>query len=332
MIAAKWLRRVRLALPVVGLAILVVMLARLDRQAMLAQLGRISGVHIALAASVFALNAWLKGLRWLRILRAYDIDLPYREGMIAFFASIFYGVVTIGGVGELTRSGVLIARDVHWSTALVSCLFDRALDVALLVVIAAVALSSFYLPTPARPIVLATLGTVVIAAFLGGGRLLQWCAARVSGLPVIRGMPSVGERLRLLLVATLPCVRLPKLAELVVWTLVSWSGYMGMMLILAHGLAVQSSPWSVVTASALGGLTTLLPISFQGVGTREPMFVFVLGREGVSHEQAVLLAMLGFWVMFLTAIAIGLLGIVAQAAHRKALAGVETQAAGKSAP
>ena len=332
MIAPKWLRRVRLALPVIGLAILIVMLARLDRQAMIAQLGRISGVHIALAAAVFALNAWLKAVRWLRILRGYDIDLPYREGMVAFFASIFYGVVTIGGVGELTRSGVLIARDVHWSTALVSCLFDRALDVALLAVIGAVALSFYYLPPAGCTMVFAGLAAAAIGVFLGGRRLLEWCAAHVSGLPVIRRMPSVGERLRLLLVATVPCVRPAKLAELVVWTLISWCGYMGMMLILAHGLAIQSSPWSVITASALGGLTTLLPISFQGVGTREPMFVFVLGREGVSQEQAVLLAMLGFWVMFLTAIAIGLIGIVAQAGQRRALTGAPSKAAGKGAP
>ena len=133
------------------------------------------------------------------------------------------------------------------------------------------------------------------------------------------GHPAVdaSERLRLLFEATLPCVRPAKLAELVLWTVVAWGGYMATMVILADGLAVRASQWSVISASALGGLTTLLPISFQGVGTREPMFVFVLGREGVSLEQAVLLAMLGFWVMFLTAIAIGLIGIAGQAAQRR---------------
>ena len=317
MIAPKWLRRVRLALPAVGLAILIVILARLDREAMLAQLSHISVVHFVLAAGMFVMNVLLKFVRWLRILRTYDIVLPLREGLLAFFASIFYGMVTVGGVGELTRTGVLIARDVHWSRALVSCLFDRVLDVALLSIIGAVALIHLYLPADGQLLALATLAAVTVAGLLGGPRLLQWCAASVTSWPFIRRMPSQAERLRLLFEATLPCVRPAKLAELVLWTVVAWGGYMATMVILADGLAVRASQWSVISASALGGLTTLLPISFQGVGTREPMFVFVLGREGVSLEQAVLLAMLGFWVMFLTAIAIGLIGIAGQAAQRR---------------
>ena len=316
--APKWLRRVHLALPAIGLAILIVMLIRLDREAMMAQLVHISGVHFALAALAFIVNAWLKCARWLRIIRAYDIVVPYREGILAFFSSIFYGMVTIGGVGELTRTGALLARDVHWSKALVSCVFDRVLDVALLAAIGAVALIHFYLPPTGRYLALATLAGVGIAALLGAPRLVQWCASHVHSWWFFRRRPRQAERLQSLFEATLPLVRLLKLCELVLWTIISWAGYMCTMLILAHGLAIHASPWSVIAASALGGLTILLPISFQGVGTREPMFVFVLGREGTSPEQAVLLAMLGFWVMFFTAVTIGLIGIVAQAAHRKA--------------
>lgn len=317
MIAPKWLRRVRLALPAIGLVILVVMLARLDREAMLAQLGHISGLHIALATLMFISNVLLKFIRWLRILRTYDVSLPIGEGMLAFFASIFYGQVTIGGVGELTRSGALIARDVHWSKALVSSLFDRVLDVALLAVIGAVALIHFYVPPGPRTLALATLTAVTLGGILGGRWLLQWCAATVHTWPLLRTRPSQVERLRALLAATIPLTQPAKLAELVAWTVVAWAGYMSTMLILADGLGMAASAWSVIAASALGGLTILLPISFQGVGTREPMFAFVLAREGVSQELAVLLAMLGFWIMFFTAIAIGLIGIAGQAAHRR---------------
>lgn len=319
MLASKWLRRARLGLPAVGLVILVVMLARLDRDAMIAQMGHISGGSIALAALLFAGNACLKCVRWLRLLRTYDIILPYREGILAFFASVFYGLVTIGGVGELTRIGVLIARDVPWSKALVSCLFDRVLDVSLLTLIACIALIHIYLPPPGRHFAFAALAGVVISAVLGGRRILQWCASSVTAGPIIRSMPNQAERLKSLFEAMIPCAKPAKLCELMAWTIISWVGYMGTMLVLADGLAIQVSAWSVVAASALGGLTTLLPISFQGVGTREPMFVLVLGREGVSQEQAVLLAMLGFWVVYFTAIAIGLIGLAGQAARRRAL-------------
>lgn len=317
MIAAKWLRRGRLALPAIGLAILVIMLARLDREAMLAQLGHISGLHVALATLMFVSNVLLKFIRWLRILRTYGVALPIGEGMLAFFASIFYGQVTIGGVGELTRSGALIARDVHWSQALVSSLFDRVLDVALLAVIGATALIYFYVPQGARTLALAALTLATLAGILGGRWLLQRCAATVHTWPLVRSRPSQVERLQALLAATIPLTHPVKLTELVAWTVIAWAGYMSTMLILADGLGMQASPWSVIAASALGGLTILLPISFQGVGTREPMFAFVLGREGVSQELAVLLAMLGFWIMFFAAIAIGLIGIAGQAARRR---------------
>ena len=313
MIGSRWVRGVRLGLPAIGLGILAVMLSRLDRAAMIDQLGRVSGGHLALASLIFSANAGLKCARWLRLLRTYDIVLPYREGIFAFFASTFYGLVTIGGVGEITRAGVLIARDVHWSRALVSCLFDRALDVALLSIIACIAVIHYSLPPTGQYLAFAILAGVLLAAVIRGQHIVQWCASSVSSWPFFRRMPNQAERLRLLFEATLPCVRPAKLCELVLWTLVGWAGYMGTMLILADGLGIHASPGSVIAASALGGLTVLLPISFQGVGTREPMFVLVLGREGVPQEQAVLLAMLGFWVIFATAIVIGLLGIAGQA-------------------
>ena len=81
---------------------------------------------------------------------------------------------------------------------------------------------------------------------------------------------------------------------------------------LARGLHLEV-PWIVLSAAtAVAALTVLLPITFQGVGTRELIFVVALHPFGIAPEAAVLLALLVVTVNLGTTIAVGMFGLGAR--------------------
>jgi uncharacterized protein (TIRG00374 family) len=65
------------------------------------------------------------------------------------------------------------------------------------------------------------------------------------------------------------------------------------------------SPAYVVLAVTAGALVSLLPLTVNGLGTRELVFVFVLGNSGLAPEQAVALSLAWFAITLIVAAALG---------------------------
>ncbi len=65
------------------------------------------------------------------------------------------------------------------------------------------------------------------------------------------------------------------------------------------------SPVSVVLAVAGGSLIALLPISINGLGSREMVFVFVLGKAGLTADEAVALSLAWFAITIVISVALG---------------------------
>ncbi|MGH8612351.1 MAG: lysylphosphatidylglycerol synthase transmembrane domain-containing protein [Gammaproteobacteria bacterium] len=65
------------------------------------------------------------------------------------------------------------------------------------------------------------------------------------------------------------------------------------------------SPVSVVLAVTGGSLIALLPISINGLGSREMVFVFVLGKAGLTADEAVALSLAWFAITTVISVALG---------------------------
>ena len=304
----------RWLLPLVGVALLGVVLVRLDGTAMLLAVSALDKVAVAAAFAAFLSNVVIKGLRWHRMVRAQAIAIPVRASLIAFMEGVFYGAVTVGRIGEFVRARALVDRDVSWGRALSACVWDRLFDLAVLVLLAGTTAAYW---TGDRRLV----GVIVVgsAAAIVGGRWALARGVRWAESAGDVGTDSMGEggfastsrgHLRELLLASPALVRPAVLLETTAWTVAGWIGHVGAVLFLAHGLGLRLSWIPVVTATAVGALTSLLPITFQGVGTRELVFVVVLQPEGVSTELAVLLALLTVAVMLVTSVVVGGVALV----------------------
>src|SRR5262245_5494531 len=87
----------------IGLALLAAFAVRFDfSSAWQAVLG-IPLSHLWLASAAFLLNLTIKAIRWHRMARQLSISVTLPVSMAAFFSGCFWGLLTIGRIGEFYR-------------------------------------------------------------------------------------------------------------------------------------------------------------------------------------------------------------------------------------
>jgi glycosyltransferase 2 family protein len=302
----------RKLLPLIGLAVLAWVLHRLDLAAMQRALARVPSTTLALSCACFGINLWLKVWRWQRLLVAQAIVLPHRVVLAAFMSAQFYAQVSVGRIGEFLRIEALTERGVRPAVALSSCIFDRLLDV-FLVLFAGSVLGAFVLGAAraawAAAIVLIALA-LMAAAFLdmlGRERTPEppWLV-RLQARPLVaRGTRVLRELAR----GMLPMLRPRPLLEAMLWTSIAWSGYFAALFALADGLHLDVPRVLLTATASFAALSALLPVTISGLGARELIYIQVLRAHGVAGESAVALSLLHLIVMSACAILLGLAGV-----------------------
>jgi uncharacterized membrane protein YbhN (UPF0104 family) len=318
-VAATSTPRWRKYLPWLGLLLLGWLLSRFDLRALGRAFASVSASALLTAFGLFSANIVLKALRWKRMLSAQRLDLPTPVAIAAFLSSQFYGQVTLGRVGELYRAEALIERGVPLGLALSSSVYDRVLDLAAVLVVAAtlsalvVGNTQAALAAGACMVVLIALGLAVLRAqSLAALAPVAWLRATLAARRGTRGLIGMVAQL----VAGLgPLMRPAFLLEASLWTAVSWFGYFASLCLLADGMAIHASRSAVIAGAALGALSALLPVTISGLGAREMIFIHVLGLEHVDPAKAMALSLLHLSVMTASVIVFGLCGLVAR--HRQ---------------
>jgi len=309
--------RVRKWLPLLGLLLLGWVLSRLDSGALAGAFARVGASALALSCLWFGVNAWLKMLRWQRLLQSQGIVLPHRVALAAFLASQFYAQVTVGRVGEFMRIEALLERGVRPGTALAACIFDRLLDVfvvlALGLCLGALGLGNRQVMLAAAVSLLALAGASLWALFV---LRRPEPAALLAPLARTRfGARALGF-LRELAQGVVPMLRPLALAEATVWTLIAWCFYFAALFALADGLHIVVSRILLTATAAFAALSSLLPITISGLGARELIYIEVLRRSGVPGESAAALSLIHLGVMSGMAIVLGFAGSLWRARQR----------------
>jgi uncharacterized protein (TIRG00374 family) len=305
-------------LPWFGLLVLAFILSRMDGAGMQRALSRVSLSVIVLAAAAFSANLFLKAFRWQRLLSAQGIVLPGRVSLAAFLSGQFYAQITLGRVGEFFRVEALIERGVSAGTALASCVFDRLLDVFIVFGLGAVFATRVLANSALAWIaVLALLTAAACLAVLlryavpvRPGAVPNRLQSALSALEARRWIGRLVRSFRELLQGMLPMLRLPVLAEALLWSAISWFGYFEALFQLADGLSIAVSRVLLTATAAFAALSALLPVTVSGLGARELIYIQVLDNHGVPNETAVVLSLLHLFVMSVCATGFGFIGVV----------------------
>lgn len=80
----------------------------------------------------------------------------------------------------------------------------------------------------------------------------------------------------------------PKWIIITILTVLAWTCNIIPLYILGKGLEIMVHPSMLITAIFLSFSISMLPISFNGVGTRDAFLILYLGKAGITEEKAIL--------------------------------------------
>jgi len=295
------LRWRQVAIRLIGLAILVFILSRLDLQATVATLAHVQWGYLLIALAANLVLFGLKSWRWQTLLRMQGIVYPRTDAFLAFVSGLFLGLVTPGRVGELSKA-LYLKQDLGLpaSEGLANVLMDRLFDLYTILILGTVGLIWFQLlPAWALALIAAgTLGAMLMPAALLSERLASWGLRVASQLPFLGRR---GPRLRTWVDGFQQGLRpllKPGLGTPLILTLVAYAFFFSQAQLLALALGLQIPFAYLAVCLSIAGVVTLLPISFSGLGTRDAILIALFAPLGLAPEQAVAYSTLFFLTFY----------------------------------
>jgi len=301
----RWLIRL------IGLAIFLVLLSRLELSQLQQMLQRTDGFAVALAIGLvipfFALKSW----RWRLLLERAGINVSIGQSLWLYFVGLFAGYATPGQVGEAVKA-MYLARSGHAvGPALATIALDRILDMLLLVALAVPgvllvgeSLGMDRLFTLAA-LVLALGGLILGLWIITSSARLEPLARRLSSLPfmpkklthIFQSRESSGS---------LGFGTIARSWSLWLLTLAAYTVHYVRFYVLLLALHISAPPpvLAFVATLALVSVVALIPVTIMGVGTRDGVLVLAAGGLGLSYEEAVGFSLL-ILLTYLANLAIG---------------------------
>ncbi|MBI4174030.1 MAG: flippase-like domain-containing protein [Candidatus Aenigmarchaeota archaeon] len=276
------MRKFKLAMLAVSLVILAAVIVYSNPIALAGLLAK-SNLNYILAGFAISLVAILLGvLKWKVLLKGISFRELVPVQILGFTISNF----TPGKAAEPAKALLLKAvKDISVSSSLASIIWERIMDVIVLILFSVAAISTLSLGSN---FILAAFGVavfiVIIAVSIGvlfSERFGRKIFSFVKKLPVLKRLP---DNFMDLFYKTR--ISRPRLVQSFIISLVTWFilGFVLYFSLLAFG--VQVSPLilsGIVALSVVIGIASSLP---GGLGTTEVVMIFLLGLVGVDATMA----------------------------------------------
>lgn len=303
----RWLKN--WGLRSLGLLLLIGLLLRVDLRQLVRLMQQAEVLPVIMALLLLLPLITIKTLRWQALLRAQSVHIRIQPALLAYFGSLFIGLLTPGRLGEFVKA-VHVRQEcgTPLTYAISSVFTDRLFDLYLLLIVGGAALlalapGSIELGALIGSFVVVTLPLILfLNDYTFGWVQRDWLSRRQDttiGRPVT-WLIEVRSGMRML--------SWPRLLSSTGFTILAYGVFFTQCYLLARALDLDLSFIEVSYAVALGSLVTLIPISISGLGTREAAIIAYLSTSGISAEQALGFSLLVFLTFYLGS---GLLGAVA---------------------
>lgn len=300
-------------LGIIGLLLLAIILSSINLWAVAEILAGINPVYFFAALVLEFAAIFLKGLKYRFVVRAHNSRISVLESTKFFLIGFFLSLVTPGRVGELARAFYANKRIHSMGRSLSTVVFDRAIDLAILVAmgLAAAIYFSFSMKIailPVEAVAGIALAFVLAVLIFSRKRFARFFlkpvfnsvvpkslkqAARTSFNDFYASLGETGKNRKAIALAA--CI------GIAVWAAGAITLYFYLL-----ALNIFSVPFyfTFLLLPAIA-FVEMLPISFSGLGTREAACIVLLGIFSVSAPEAVAFSVLVFAAGYLLNAGIG---------------------------
>lgn len=301
------MRLIQKIIPFLGISLLIYFIASSNIALLINDIQNISLLFIFLA---FILNLpliFIKSYRWKKLL---DYSLKIRIGKIFefYFASVYYGIVTPGRIGEFVKVLYLKKNNNEFKLGEVfaSIVMDRLLDLYFLLFVSFVAilllsqnfeLSGFFIA------ICFFLVAPIVIRFSCLKNILKYISQRLG-----RKFSTEVKKFSSDFIGMFKnFLSISKLFHYIVITALAYLIFYFQVYLIALGVGLDISFFELLLIISITNLISLLPISIGGLGTREAVLLFYLLPQGYTQEIVVLFSLIVFLVFF---VGCGLVGFM----------------------
>jgi uncharacterized protein (TIRG00374 family) len=256
---------------------------------------------VALGVVAYAGGQWLSAWRWWLLLRPVGLAVPYLRMVAFYFIGMFFNIFLPTIVGGDAVKAILLARETGApARATMSVFMERNVGLFALLTIATAA-AFVAPPVEVRGFNLLQLTLFVLAGFIVANIVLANRPAYrlVDYLVAMTPLSRIRSRAASLYDAIVP-YREARWRGVVLAATAQSFLFQGVVILVvflnanALGLSVPVAALAVFVP--LISLAGMLPISVNGLGIREALYLILFGRIGVPADAAVSMALLYFAV------------------------------------
>lgn len=281
----NWLR-------LLGIVLLIWLMSSVEWGRVLRVIRTLDPAYLAGYFVAFVTMLLMRAARLQLVLSRLDHLFTFKNCYLATLEPALMGLVTPGRLGEFTRVGYIHSHGVALPVAIGVVAAERLVDVCLLLVFGAAGLVYIFAPANYHAVaaVVALSGLLAILGALHG--YLHWLRFIQRHLGwIVRWEPSALARYRRELSASFNLVMQRAARPVFFVGLACITINFAQIFLLAKAFGFQADYLVVIFAYAAATLVSLLPISFGGLGTREATYIIIMGRVGISKEQALLFSL-----------------------------------------
>ena len=296
---SRWLKLV------VTLALYALVFYWTDASAIAAELGRVQLGPVFVGVLLYMAGQAVSSWKWQILLAPVRLEVPYHKVLAFYFTGMFFNLFLPTIVGGDAVKALLLARETGApARATMSVFMERNVGLCALLI---VAIAAAELAPP-------------VELFGMSLRLLTWVLAAGYAAANIVLMSPLVYRIADRAIAATPLARLRPRADSLYQAIVPYRSapvrmlagvglsfiFQGIVIAVvflnAQALALDVPLAAVAVFVPLVSLAGMVPVSVNGLGVREALYILLFGRVGVPVETAVSLALLYLAVTFLASL------------------------------
>ena len=269
-----------------------------DPQALLQEMLRCSPIAMLAAAVAFTAGRFVIALRWLLLVRSTHAAVTFTELARLTLMGASVGFFAPGMIGTEAYRVAGLARTTGVGTAVASVMVERLTSIFGLAAMGALGLALSDLPMPVEvqyALFAGCLGIMLATLLTMAPPFRHLVDVSIGWLPA-----GIAKKLGGLLRAVQTYAGQPLLlGQLFLLSIALQAARFAATLALAWGLGMTVGIGTLLLVMTIGMFMMLLPLTPQGLGTREVAYAALLGAVGVPAEEAVALSLLTFGISML---------------------------------
>jgi hypothetical protein len=296
---ARWLK------PLVTVALYALVFYWTDATAIAAELGRVDLRPVAVGVLLYMVGQAISSWKWRILLQPVQLDVPYLKVLGFYFTGMFFNLFLPTIVGGDAVKAVLLARETGApARATMSVFMERNVGLCALLVVA-IGAAELAPPVELFGLSLRVLTWLLAVAYAAANAVLMSALLYRVVDRVIAATPLAHLRHRAdsLYQAIVPYRCAPgRLVAGVGLSFLFQAIVIAVVFLNARALALDVPAAAVAVFVPLVSLAGMIPVSVNGLGVREALYILLFGRIGVPVETAVSLALLYLAVTILASL------------------------------